>query len=430
MFKKIIIATLVLSLLTMCLFANGETEKKGGNEEVLIWSFNLSPEALSVVQSEIIGTFQEDNPGITVNWQNIPYAGFREKLLTAAAGDVLPDIFIDGYNMLGTYQSTGIIANLDDEVGTWSRWDEIQKSLRDLTYYDGKCYGMPFETKVTPVVINTRIFKECGLDPDNPPQTWSEALAAGEKMLKVKDGAVVQAGASGFKDSGSLGRGFDMFVQQDGGNFLNEDGTPAFNDEHGMEALDFLKKLYKLQEPEGVAPLDSTTMLPFLAGKSGMSIMQSCDVIQIGLQTENEEVLKNAKIIPPFRSDSEDGKPVSFFDGAMLFLASSSDCKDSAWKFIQYFYEPDNFIIFAKANKDIPIYDSQMDSDYMRDNPLFQGLMEMQKYGGKLAATPAYRSARAFLTDEIEKTIYQGQSYEETLANSEKAWLREIEDMK
>jgi len=430
MFKKIIIATLILSLVTMCVFATGETEKKGENEEVLVWSFSLSPEALSVVQSEVIDAFQESNPGITVNWQNIPYAGFREKLLTAAAGGVLPDIFIDGCNMLGTYQNAGIIADLSSNVEAWADWTDMPLALRNLTYFDGKCYGLPFRTQVNAVIINTKIFKECGLDPDNPPQTWSEALAAGEKMLKVKDGAVVQAGVSGFTDWAAVVRCFDMFIHQDGGDFLNEDGTPAFNDEHGIKALDFCKKMYQLQEPEGVAPIDDTSILPFVAGKSGMSIMQCYISIQNAYRTGNKDFLSFAKVIPPFRSDSENGKQVCEFAGDMMYLTSSSNKKEAAWKFIQYFYEPDNFMIYAKANGAIPIYDSQMDNEYMQQHPLLQDLMKMQMYGGPVAATPAYRAARAYLADEMEKAIYKGQSYEETLANSENAWLREIEDMK
>ena len=87
-------------------------------------------------------------------------------------------------------------------------------------------------------------------------------------------------------------------------------------------------------------------------------------------------------------------------------------------------------MIYAQANKVIPIYESQMDSDYAKNTPMFEGLMEMQQYGGELPATPAYRSARSLLADEIEKTLFDGQSYKDTLSRSEELWLREIEELK
>jgi multiple sugar transport system substrate-binding protein len=317
-----------------------------------------------------------------VNWQNIPYDGYREKLLTAAAGQSLPDIFIDGYNMVGTYHSDGIIEDLTDKAENWSRWNEIDSSLTDLTYYDKKCYGLPFRTKVYPVVINTEIFKECGLDPDNPPETWSEALAAANKILKVENGVVTRMGSSGFTNTSDLTRGFDLFVQQDGGMFLNDDGTPAFNDVHGLHAVEFLDKLYRTQAPSGVAPLDESAVDAFIAGKSGMVVMRSYNSIETAFQTGNTKVAQFAKVIPPFKSDNVGGKPVSFFDGDMMYMSALSTHKDAAWDFMQYFYEPDVFMTYVQADKVVPIYQSQMDSDYMTSHPLLQGLMEMQKYGG------------------------------------------------
>jgi len=428
--KKVLTTLLLIALVGVSLFAQGTSENTSSEKKVSIWSFNLSTDALTVVQDEIIPKYEAMHPGVTVEWQNIPYTGYREKLLTAAAGDSLPDIFIDGYNMLGTYYGAGIIADLSEETKNWSRWDEIDSSLTDLTYYNGKCYGLPFRTKVYPVLINTEIFKECGLDPDDPPTTWSEALECGEKILKVENGVVVRQGISGFRTTSSFVRGFDLFCQQDGGVFLDDDGNPAFNDECGYNALDFLVKVYRLQAPEGAAPLDESSQDAFVAGKSGIAIMGSYDAVQTALQTGNTEMAKFAKVIPPLKSDGPNGKPVSFFDGDMMYVSQACDNKAGAWDFIEYFYEPETFMTYVEANKVIPIYQSQMDSEYMQSKPLLQGLMEMQKYGGKLAATPAYRSARSYLCDEIEKSIESGQSYQTTLDVSEKLWLREIEDLK
>ena len=176
-------------------------------------------------------------------------------------------------------------------------------------------------------------------------------------------------------------------------------------------------------------PLDETTVRAFIAGKAGISVMDSYDVLQIALQSGNKEFFEFTKVIKPFRSDRPDGKPVSLNDGDMMFVTNTSEVIDEAWSFIEYFYQPENFMTYAKANKVIPIYNSDMDSDYVKATPLFVELMEMQKYGGELPATPAYRSARAYLADEIEKAIYSGQSFKDTLNRSEEVWLREIKEL-
>jgi ABC-type glycerol-3-phosphate transport system substrate-binding protein len=237
-------------------------------------------------------------------------------------------------------------------------------------------------------------------------------------------------GSSGFRTTSAFMRAFDLFVQQDGGSFLNEDGTPAFNNQHGINALEYLNKLYRTQAPAGAAPLDESAIDAFIAGKSGMAIMGSYDAVATALQTGNTEMQKFTKVIPPFKGNNSDGKPVSFFDGDMMFMSALSKHKQAAWDFIKYFYEPEVFMTYVEANKVVPIYRSQMNSEYMQSHPLLQGIMEMQKYGGTLAATPAYRSARGYLADEIEKTIESGQSAQKSLDNAEKAWLREIKDLK
>ena len=223
--------------------------------------------------------------------------------------------------MLGTYHSAGIIEDLSSRIDSWEQWDEMPASLQDLTSYEGDTYGIPFRVKVYPVLINTEIFKENGLGSlIILRETWSEALEAARKMVKVENGVVTQMGVSGFFNPQSNVRGFDLFIQQNGGRFLNDDGTPAFNSERGIEALEFLTNLYHTQWPEGTAPLDETVIRAFIAGKSGMAVIDSYDVLQKALQSGMSEFFDFAKLVKPFRSDRSDGKHVSLYDGDMMFI--------------------------------------------------------------------------------------------------------------
>ncbi len=59
-----------------------------------------------------------------------------------------------------------------------------------LAYYtvDNKLYSMPFNTSTPILYYNKNMFKEAGLDPAKPPQTFEEVAAAARK-LTVKDNA-------------------------------------------------------------------------------------------------------------------------------------------------------------------------------------------------------------------------------------------------
>jgi ABC-type glycerol-3-phosphate transport system substrate-binding protein len=65
------------------------------------------------------------------------------------------------------------------------------------TRWNGKTWIYPFELRMFPIVYNKELFTKAGLDPDHPPTTWPDFLAALEKLkasgttpivLGLKDG--------------------------------------------------------------------------------------------------------------------------------------------------------------------------------------------------------------------------------------------------
>ena len=428
--RKSIAVILMLCVALVTVIGGGNNESDSSGQELVIWSFNVSQEALDVLDKTVFAEYEAQNPGITINWQNIPYAGYREKLLTAAAGSVLPDVFIDGFNMSGSYVGSGIVTDITENLEEWDLWNSFDPSVQNLVSYEGKLYGFPFRLKVYPLIINTRLFKEAGLDPDNTPlETWSQVMDAAKKLLKVENGVVVQEGMASFYDKSSIARIFDILVQQDGGQFIDEHGNPAFNDQHGLNAMNYCIELYSVKQPEGTSPVDTSVSRSYLQGKAAMTLMESYDVIELGLQSGNEDILYNTKVLPPMKSDNPDGKQVLMFDGDMAYIASTSDKKDLALDFLKFFYEPENFIQYLEANKCVPVYESEYNEQIFDKYPIYRDLFEMQKYGGVLANTAVYRVARDYLSDEIEAVLIGGNDPQAALDTAEAMWLREIEDM-
>jgi len=73
--KKALTALLLIALVGVSLFAQGAAENTSSDKKVSIWSFNLSTDALTVVQNEIIPKYEAMHPGVSVEWQNITYNG-------------------------------------------------------------------------------------------------------------------------------------------------------------------------------------------------------------------------------------------------------------------------------------------------------------------------------------------------------------------
>ncbi len=117
------------------------------------------------------------------------YAAKRSSLMMAIAGGTAPDIGSSWFHTIRTESESGFLHPLNEWIGTdqngngqiddheakWAPWKNINSLLRRVATHEGKVYGIPTATKGDFIVIY-RIdhVREAGLDPNNPPQTWSE----------------------------------------------------------------------------------------------------------------------------------------------------------------------------------------------------------------------------------------------------------------
>lgn len=425
--KKLVRNTLFILIMAACMSLTVFTAPK--EVTIKVWSFSIIPEAIKMIENEIIPEFEKVNPGIKIKWQSIPYDGYREKLLTAAIGQDLPDVFFDGSNMVGMYESKGLIAPIDKYLKDWKTWDDILETPKKQAMYKGKYYGVPSRTKPNPPIYSVEAFKRAGLDPDKPPQNWDDLLACGKKLTKVKNDRVVFQGIAGLSSKSTRIRSFDLVLQQNGGRMLTEDlSAPAFNSKEGIEALKFFIELYKVSEPIGVAALTEKVVSNYAAGLVGIVPFDGYGTINSCLVNNTLDVLEKSRVSQPISSGKPGGKRVEMMDGDMAYLSARSKNQDSAFAFMKFFYEPDNHLKYAEANKILPLEKSLMNSDYVRNTPFFTELMESDKYGWELVNTPEYPEVRYLLLDEIDKAIYGKQTPEQALARAEEIWKKAIKE--
>jgi multiple sugar transport system substrate-binding protein len=60
--------------------------------------------------------------------------------------------------------------------------DNYVPIFKDYATWEGKTYAAPIYNIGNPWVYNKDLFEQAGLDPENPPETWEEFLAAGEAL--------------------------------------------------------------------------------------------------------------------------------------------------------------------------------------------------------------------------------------------------------
>jgi len=104
----------------------------------------------------------------------------------------------------------GYLAPLSDYIDESWLNANIPQGARSQTYWDGKQWGMPFYQIGTALPYNKKLFRAAKLDPEQPPTTWSDFMAALEKLK----GTGVSPIGLGFKDQFLGGWLISYFGQQ------------------------------------------------------------------------------------------------------------------------------------------------------------------------------------------------------------------------
>ena len=130
-------------------------------------------DAMNAMQT-VINQFNEENPGIKVNFVQIPDAA--TVLQTRATQNDLPDMF--GVTTSTTYElmfENGLIMDLTGQEFL----NNIAPSTLELSGYQGKIYRMPYSLSCYGLYVRTDIFEEQGIA---LPETWAELMDACEKL--------------------------------------------------------------------------------------------------------------------------------------------------------------------------------------------------------------------------------------------------------
>ena len=128
---------------------------------------------------ELAAKFEAANPGIKVNLEITVSDGLPARIQTALVSGSPPDLIEAQHGWVAPYAQAGLVQPLDDVLQ--DKDDYIPAAL-DYDTWDGKLWGIPYRIETHGVIYNRGKFKDAGLDPDKPPQTWPELVDAAKKL--------------------------------------------------------------------------------------------------------------------------------------------------------------------------------------------------------------------------------------------------------
>lgn len=201
-----------------------------------------------------IPVFEEQNPGVKVNFSVLDWSNGKTQIMTSFAGGAAPDVSMAYSGDMVQYIDLGGYTPLD---GDFTPDDFMQTSL-DMATWQGKVYGLPWNLKAHAYYYRTDMYEEAGLDPEKPAATWDELKEYASKLTKRDaSGNLEQVGlwiitSHPYKTLAQ----YSDYLWSGGGRFFSEDGCKAeFNKPEGVAAAQLLSDLlnvYKVDTPGSV----------------------------------------------------------------------------------------------------------------------------------------------------------------------------------
>jgi len=210
-------------------------------ESVTVEFWTLSLSTFSDYINSVIDTFETANPDIKINWVDIPYDAFQQKLIAAIASGNHPDLVNMNTPWVIDFAAQDALSPIDEFV------TEVDKYLYlpnywEATVIDGKSYAIPWYLSPQILLYNKQIFEEAGLDPNVPPKTWDEIIEY-SRIIKEKTGLY------GYQPN--IVAHIDL--QEEGVPLISEDGKKAIV--NTPEAIARLKQ-HQLAFKEALMPQD------------------------------------------------------------------------------------------------------------------------------------------------------------------------------
>lgn len=168
-----------------------DTVNKDSDEQITLQIIDWS-DSTKVRREAYNEKFMEENPNVKIEYTILPADQFKTTITSAIKSGTAPDLFpIPGGIKLTTVISENWFMPMDDYVTDEFLNTFLPGALNEgVTNLDGSLYVLPEAMSIvnTLMFYNKTLFEEVGLDPENPPRTWSEFIEANRVITEAGKG--------------------------------------------------------------------------------------------------------------------------------------------------------------------------------------------------------------------------------------------------
>ncbi len=329
---------------------------------------------------QAIEVFQQETPGITVDWQHTPDAAeYSRVLLTNIAAGTAPDTGFIRANDYETLRSQGLLLDVTDQIksdpllGQENYFLEPQETNR-CADANGRWHGIGSTWVAHHIYYNAELFDNAGITPpgfqDDEIWDWDTFLGIAKQLTVDANGR--HPDDSGFDAENIVQWGVDWgstwwmpiaaAIHANGGQYFTPEGLIGMD---SPEALEAMQRLQDLIYVDHVAPRSAAI------SDLGMTNTQMIDNGRLAMAVDGSWALSwmNPSLVSvPMGTGAlpKMTQPASVMQAHFHSILSTTQKPDEAWQWLRFLATPFYQTHFAKIGLWIPNQSAMLTPDGLK----------------------------------------------------------------
>ena len=317
-----------------------------------------------------LNMFEKSRENVTVNYQNIPYDGYHQKLQTQISAQEAPDLFYLGQNYVGSFAANDLLINQGERFSDSFIEGFNNSILNQYRTADGGLYMMPYAMSPEAVGYNSKLLSQVGFD--EFPKTWKDfksALQALKKETEVKYPLLQEGQGS------QVARIWFPWVFANGGQIMNEDNTKCVAaQDANVEALKYFRELREADLIGTVQEIPSTTGEAALVNKEVAMITGGGTIIANTKENYPDFYDQLGIGRPPRPSDGKFGNVIA---GAGYSISTNTDNPEATLNLVKFMLK-EGIKPYLKRGIALPVRTAHQENmSLFADDPRYQTMIDM-----------------------------------------------------
>ncbi|GIN71554.1 sugar ABC transporter substrate-binding protein [Bacillus sp. J14TS2] len=378
----------------------------GGNQDSSDKEGGKSSKTLKVWQmgdsgwNEIIGPYEEET-GVDVQIQGIPWDSGHDKLLTAVASGKGPDIILMGTTWMHEFVDANTFVDLTDYLDEYPNLaaDDFYDGALEASVFDGKTYGIPWHVDTRVLFYRKDLLSDVGY-PDGP-ETWDDLEDAAKQLVASDKGKYAVDLPP--KDINLI----YPFAWEQGWDYDPDMGADNFTKPEFKKTVELYKTFYENKYSQ--IEKGKEMVQAFEDGSKPMFFSGPWDIKTIEEGAPDLDGKWDVRLMP------DGGTNRSIIGGSQITIFKNSDNVDQALDFINWLSDPETQLAWYKEKNELPSRKEAWEDPLLAEDPMFSVFGEQLE---SVEASPTMHGSDKIaqeITKMIEKVARGGEDIDKAL---------------